>query len=50
LPDRTYKGRVVKWRLRRGADADIYNKIKHICMSMKAEDYISLPKKINNPV
>jgi SNF2 family DNA or RNA helicase len=50
LPDRTYKGRVVKWRLRRSADTAIYDKLKHICMSMKAEDYIPLPQKINNLV
>lgn len=47
-PDRVYKGRVVKWKLRRGADGAIFDRLKDICMSMKAEDYLRLPKKINN--
>lgn len=37
--DRMYKGRIVKWRLRKDADRAIFDKLK---------DYLTLPKKIND--
>lgn len=36
-----------KYELRQGADKQIQERIKDICLSMKAEDYIELPQKIN---
>lgn len=36
------------WSLATGAKNVIYDKLKDICMSMKASDYLRLPIKINN--
>ena len=42
-------GRIVySWSLKRGADKAIYRKIADICVSMKSEDYLTLPPVINN--
>ncbi|WP_278833290.1 SNF2-related protein [Porphyromonas cangingivalis] len=35
---------VYEYKLRQGADKEITDKISDICISMKAEDYLSLPK------
>lgn len=35
---------------RKGAKDEIYSKIKDICISMKSEDYLKMPKKINNVI
>lgn len=43
------KGFVVyKWGLKPGAEEKIYEKISDICMSMKAEDYLDMPERIDN--
>ena len=39
---------VYEWKPRKNADTEIYGKIADICVSMKAEDYISLPPVMNN--
>lgn len=41
---------VYNWNLKTGADKLIYSKISDICVSMKAEDYLTLPPVINNYV
>jgi SNF2 family DNA or RNA helicase len=38
------------YRLRKGCEEAIYNKIGDICMSMKSEDYLDLPPLIENDV
>lgn len=37
---------VYSWRLKEGAENEIKGRIKDICYSMKAEDYLTLPSKI----
>lgn len=39
-----------KFSPRKGAEADIHNRIADICMSMRAEDYLTLPERIDNVV
>lgn len=41
---------VFNWDLKDGADKAIQKKISDICISMKAEDYLELPERINNNV
>lgn len=36
---------IYNWRLKDGAEQAIYKRIGDICMSMKAEDYLSLPER-----
>ena len=38
---------VYNWVPKRGAPEQIYGKINDICMSMKAEDYLEMPARIN---
>ena len=45
------KGHIVyKYNLRQGGEDAIHKKISDICLSMKSEDYLSLPPLIENPV
>ena len=41
---------VFDWDLKDGADNAIQKKISDICVSMKADDYLELPERINNNV
>lgn len=41
---------VYDWELKEGAEKAIQNKISDICISMKAEDYLDLPERIDNKV
>lgn len=41
---------VFDWDLKEGAEKVIQKKISDICISMKAEDYLDLPERINNNV
>ena len=41
---------VYNWVPAHGAEDAIYEKIRDVCMSMKAKDYITLPNKISNIV
>lgn len=41
---------VFNWNLRKGADKIIQDKIRDICVSMKAEDYLKLPERIDNVI
>lgn len=47
-PGRRNGAVVYSYDLRKGADQAIHNKIGDICMSMKAKDYLTLPKRITN--
>jgi len=39
---------VFNYNLNKGSDEQIHSKIKDICMSMKAKDYLDLPERIDN--
>lgn len=41
---------VFDWNLRAGAEKQIQDKIADICVSMKAEDYLTMPDRIDNVV
>lgn len=41
---------IYSYDLKKGADKLIYNKISDICMSMKTEDYLTLPGRITNTI
>ncbi|SCK04336.1 SNF2 family N-terminal domain [uncultured Clostridium sp.] len=41
---------VYNWELKEGAEEAIQNKISDICISMKADDYLDLPERIDNKV
>ncbi len=44
LPDRWGNGRVFTWKLRPGADEEIYRKIQDITVSMKSVDHLKMPE------
>ncbi|HEQ0635035.1 TPA: ATP-dependent helicase, partial [Streptococcus pyogenes] len=50
VPDKRNGLIIYSWALRDGAEAEIYNKIEDICVSMKAKDYLKLPPRTNNVV
>lgn len=50
VPDRMNGHVVYSYRLIPGSDDMIYSKIDDICVSMKAKDYLNLPKRIDNTV
>ncbi len=39
---------IYEWKLKEGSEEAIHKKISDICISMKSEDYLDLPKQINN--
>lgn len=43
-------GVVYNYKLKEGAEKDIYEKIGDICVSMKAEDYLEVPELIEIPI
>lgn len=43
-------GAIYNWQPKDGAENAIHNKIKDICISLKAEDYLNMPKKIDNKI
>jgi SNF2 family DNA or RNA helicase len=49
-PGRRHGYVVYNWELKEGAEEAIQNKISDICMSMKADDYLDLPERIDNRV
>lgn len=50
-PDRrSYTGQVYSYRLRAFSEEAIMDKIKDLCISMKSEDYLTLPDLIENTV
>lgn len=44
VPDKRNQHMVFSWRLREGAEEEIYKKISDITVSMQAQDYLQLPK------
>ena len=48
LPDKRNQMIVFTWKLKDGAEDAIYEKLSDICISMKAEDYLELPERIDN--
>lgn len=49
-PDKRSQHIVFSWRLKPGAEQQIYSAISDICVSMKARDYLQLPKRVDNVV
>ena len=47
-PGRRNGAVIYTYDLRRGADKVIYQKIEDICLSMKTDDYLELPRRITN--
>lgn len=48
--DKRNQSIVFSWKALSGAEESIYEKLKDICISMKASDYLELPEKINNSI
>ncbi|MEC1771927.1 DEAD/DEAH box helicase [Schinkia azotoformans] len=48
LPDKRNQMIIYSWKLKDGAQEAIFEKISDICVSMKAEDYLELPERIDN--
>ncbi|WP_073995820.1 DEAD/DEAH box helicase [Arcanobacterium urinimassiliense] len=44
VPDKRNQHMVFSWRLREGAEEEIYKKISDITVSMQTQDYLQLPK------
>ena len=51
-PGDRYGSIVYNWKIKKGAEQEIYQLIGDICMSMRAEDYLELPKRfdVTHPV
>lgn len=50
FPDKRNQQIIFSYKPRDGAEDQIYNKIADICVSMKACDYLKMPKRIDNVV
>ncbi len=50
MPDRWGNGQVYTWKLRPGADEEIFRKISDITVSMKSVDHLEMPECILNNV
>lgn len=48
LPDKRNQMIVYSWKLKDGAEEAIFKQISDICVSMKAEDYLELPERLDN--
>lgn len=48
LPDKRNQHVIFSYKAKDGAEEAIYEKLSDICVSMKAEDYLKLPERINN--
>lgn len=50
VPDKRDRssGIIYTWKLKPGAEDAIYEKISDICVSMKAQDYLHMPERIDN--
>lgn len=49
-PGRRNQNIIFNWELREGSEESIHNKISDICVSMKAEDYLNMPTRIDNMI
>lgn len=50
LPDRRNQHIIFSYKPKAEAEEKIYEKIEEICISMRAKDYLNLPKRVNNIV
>ena len=50
IPDKRNQQVIFSYKLKDGAEEQIYNKISDICVSMKACDYLEMPERIDNVV
>lgn len=50
VPGQTNGHIVYNYRLKKDSEAKIHKAVADICVSMKAEDYLDLPKKMVNPI
>ncbi|WP_346914189.1 DEAD/DEAH box helicase [Clostridium sp.] len=50
VPDKRNQQVIFSYKSREGAEEQIYNKISDICISMKACDYLKMPRRIDNVV
>ena len=48
LPDKRNRTQIWSYKLKKGAEQEIYRRIKDIAVSKKAEDHIKLPERVNN--
>ncbi|KOF56136.1 DEAD/DEAH box helicase [Clostridium sp. DMHC 10] len=48
LPDKRNQNVIFSYKPKEGAKENIYEKLKDICVSIKSEDYLKLPERINN--
>lgn len=49
-PDKRNQTVIFSWKPVEGAEDRVYEKLKDICISMKASDYLELPERINNSI
>ncbi len=50
VPDRRSRDIIYSYKPRPGSEETIYEKISDICISMKSEDYLKLPDRIDNTI
>ncbi|MGF7185292.1 SNF2 family DNA or RNA helicase [Desulfitispora alkaliphila] len=50
LPDKRNQNVVFSYKPKEDAEEAIYKKLSDICVSMKAEDYLKLPERVNNTI
>ncbi len=48
LPDKRNKTQIWSYKLKKGAEKEIYRRIRDVAVSMKAEDHIKLPERVDN--
>ena len=46
LPDKRNATTIFSWKLKEGAEEEIYKKIGGLCISMKSADYLQLPERL----
>lgn len=46
LPDKRNATTIFSWKIKPGADVEIYKKISDCCISMKSEEFIDLPERL----
>jgi len=47
LPDKRNATTIFSWKLKDGAEIEIYDKISNCCISMKSAEYLQLPEKLS---
>lgn len=49
-PDKSRGHITFSWKPKPGAEDEVYNKISDICVSMRAEDWVEMPERVDIPV